>query len=150
MRKTSIERFWAKVKVIDDDDSCWEWQGYIKNTGYAVFRVKGKLQRVHRFSYELHNGFVPKRLDVCHTCDNRKCVRPKHLFIGTRLENMADARQKGRWTHGEKSGTAKLTDSQVNEIRKDPRSQARIARAYDVSGPLISMIKSGKIWKHLL
>lgn len=96
--KSLEEFFWMRVQKCD---GCWEWQGTITNYGYGnIPRVEnGKLKgyRAHRVSWELHhNKKIPEGLCICHHCDNRKCVRPDHLFLGTRKDNWLDAWYKGR------------------------------------------------------
>lgn len=90
-------RFWKYVKKTDN---CWNWIGYINPFGYGRLSMKYMKPNVimaHRFSYELHKGKVPKGLFVLHTCDNRQCVNPKHLWLGTQKDNLQDMSKKGRW-----------------------------------------------------
>lgn len=87
------ERFWAHVA---QSEGCWEWQASVFRTGYGQFRDGGRSMRAHRVAWELVNGPIPEGLHVCHRCDNRKCVRPDHLFLGTRSDNMQDMSAKGR------------------------------------------------------
>ena len=81
---------------IDQSTRCWNWTGAM-SSGYGVMMVGGKRDKVHRISAWIYKGFDrTSGLQVLHHCDNRKCFNPKHLFIGTHLDNMRDAHRKGR------------------------------------------------------
>ena len=85
--------FWS---LVNKTPGCWEWIGRFGNAGYGQVKRNGKNKGAHRISYELTHGAIPAGLCVLHRCDNRKCVRPDHLFLGTKRDNTRDMIQKGR------------------------------------------------------
>lgn len=139
-------RFGTKVKVAES--GCFEWGGHVTKNGYGQVSVSGKPHYAHRIAWELVNGAVPSGKFVCHRCDNRKCVNPNHLFIGSFDDNMADMVAKRRQAHGSKNMHAKLTESDVRKIRASTDRNMDIAVQFNVSRPLISMIRNGRIWKY--
>jgi HNH endonuclease len=146
-----IKRFWSKVNRQGDDD-CWEWKASLTGGGYGRFRFPGCHKLSHRLSWEFTNGAIPDCLDVLHECDNRKCVNPKHLFLGTHQDNMKDRDRKGRTARqkGEKRGQHKLTVEQVEEIRQRYASggisQRQLAREYGIVQQHVSGIVNHRFW----
>lgn len=101
--------FWAGMSKPIEPNECWEWQGSIGGPGYGQMQartIRRAPMTTHTLAYRLSFGPFPKRstrgkrLEVMHTCDNRKCCRPAHLRLGTHLQNMRDAKAKGRLTIG--------------------------------------------------
>ncbi len=150
------ERFWGKVAISDKDD-CWLWAGARFQRGYGKIYSGGKssrLIRAHRVAYELTYGSIPNQLHVLHKCDNPPCVNPRHLFLGTQLDNNRDRYLKGRsrGAKGQSNCNAKLTDDDVRQIHRFVASgdgPTRIAKRYKVSRQLIWQISTGKIWGHV-
>lgn len=104
MKKScDASRFWSKV---DKAAACWQWQGSKFTTGYGAFSIGGKNRAAHRVAYELTHGAIEGGLHICHSCDNRLCVNPLHLFSGTRSDNMRDMVSKGRGGGSAKGTTA--------------------------------------------
>ena len=145
-------RFWEKVKKTK---TCWNWIGSIDDRGYGSIGVNGITKRAHRLSYEMKkNGPIPKGMFVCHKCDNRACVNPNHLFLGTAKDNTQDMINKGRDVHaiGENAGSTKLTKRQVLEIRKryaNGESTRQLAKDFPISHGSIWKIVAGKTWNWL-
>ena len=157
MRKSLEDRFWEKV---DKSDGCWNWTAGHNGRGYGAFYGDGTMLRAHRVSYELHYGPIPKQdsyhgMCVCHSCDNKLCVNPDHLFLGTHQDNMDDMYDKGRDVPlaGIRNGNSKLTESDVLNIRKVSKhglvTQKNLSILYGVSVQLISRVINRGIWSHV-
>lgn len=83
-------------RLVETKDGCLEWTGAKHRQGYGRIRVEGKITFTHRLAWQLSFGAIPKGLFVCHACDNPPCCNPKHLWLGTNLENQRDMFAKGR------------------------------------------------------
>lgn len=144
---TVIDKFFDKI-IYSNETECHLWNAAIGRTGYGRFQVKGKGIYAHRFSYIFWIGLIPEGMCVLHKCDNRSCVNPNHLFLGTYKDNTKDMFNKGRQhlTDGTRNGMAKLTLEQVNKIRNDRRKQRIIAEDYNISTAQVSRIKTNKRW----
>ena len=144
-----LNRFWSKV---NKGSKCWNWTASYCGGGYGKIVIggrKGKLYSSHRLSWEIEYGCIPKGMHICHHCDNKLCVRPSHLFIGTRKDNMQDAVKKERITKGEKQGNSKLIEEQIKSIRTDLRTEMVVASEYNVNRATIGKIKRKETWKHI-
>lgn len=145
----SAARFWAKV---DKSGECWNWTGSRNDQGYGQFRLDGKGRKAHTVALEWELGYLrPPHLDTCHKCDNPSCVRPSHLYFGTRQQNSDDAWARGRTRVGEDRPAAKVTELDVVAIRTDYAAGAEVddlSAAYGLKNSTIRCIVLGFKWKH--
>lgn len=129
----SLEKFWSKVQKTKD---CWLWIAAVNNGGYGAFAYEGRRVMAHRLSYEIEYGPFDKKLFVLHRCDNPRCVRPDHLWLGTQFDNMRDCASKGRnknafrWTKENNPFTGKTRSDREKEIVRQRRQ-----RPYSFIGP---------------
>jgi len=151
--------FMKCIQKNEDPNLCWIWTGKLDQDGYGVFRLTGIGNSAHRASYFFHKGKFNTKLCVCHTCDNRKCVNPDHLWLGTPRENNRDRDLKGRRAdtippifYGKNNNKTKLTEKQVKEIRSlhsKGFTYYKLAKLYPVSATNIRSICLRETWKDL-
>ena len=127
------DRFFGYVRKTT---ACWEWIGAKNQYGYGRFWIDGHLVGAHRFSYERFVGFIPSGAYACHSCGNPGCVNPDHIFLGTQRDNMKDASAKDR--------LGKLTEDQVEQIRKSRRPAKEDAKIFSISHRHVYYIRSGQ------
>jgi hypothetical protein len=141
-------------RIVIQDDGCWAWMGARITSGYGQICFNGRQLLTHRVSYEVHKGPITNGMVIRHSCDIPWCVNPDHLEMGTQQDNISDKVAKGRHAYGEMIGTAKLKEQDVLEIREllstGELLQYKIAERYGVDPKLITNIKHGRIWRHLL
>ena len=152
-RASLMSSFWSRVSKPNGEDGCWEWTGSRKPSGYGGFALRGQWEAAHRASWKIHRGDIPDGLHVLHRCDNRRCVNPSHLFLGTHEDNMADCVAKGRTVRGERKPSAKLTEDDVRAIRSAyvpwKNGVYRLAAEYGVSPGTVTAIVKRRKWAHV-
>jgi hypothetical protein len=148
----NIAKYIALYSITEPNSGCSLWTRSTDSYGYGQLWIGRKSHQVHRMRWSLAKGKIPKGKFVLHRCDVPACNRLKHLFLGTKKDNMRDCVAKGRtfMPKGELHGEAKLTAHKVLKIRADLRSQRAIAKKYGVSQRLIWNIKNDLAWKHLV
>lgn len=170
LSKIDASRFWVNVEMIPFHE-CWEWIAGTQGDGYGSTRNG----LAHRISWTLINGAIPSHLCVLHKCDNRSCVRPSHLYLGTDLDNSKDMVSRGhhyrggptnpatgdrnaaslypdRVPRGVKSGVAKLNERDVLGIRAmalTGKTRLEIARSFMISQTNVTNIINRDNWKHI-
>lgn len=149
--KRRSESFWSKV---DKTTDCWNWTASVNRKGYGRFgnpTMRQGYMGAHRFSWVLTYGEIPDGKWVLHKCDNPRCVRPDHLFLGDAAANVSDQIAKDRWLHGSRNPMAKLTEASALEIREIYSSgnvtYREIGSRFGISPSLVGMIVRGKSWR---
>jgi hypothetical protein len=156
--ESATASFWAHVDRTLPN-GCWEWRGPVcRSSGYGhlpfPIRHDGRCVKVkaHRVAWMVTRGAIPGGLFVCHRCDNKVCVRPDHLFLGTPAENSRDMAAKCRSTFGERSTNAKLTEEHVvavRRLRSQGRTLAALAREFGVNPTTIRAVVRGDTWRRI-
>jgi len=146
-KRTLEERFWWKVKK-GEEGACWLWTASTNGHGYGCLKIDGKMELAHRVSWELNRGTIPDNLCVLHKCDNRPCVNPTHLFLGTYADNSKDCVLKER--NGDRS---KLNAEDVLRMRKihsiEKITQRVLGNLFGVSQSSVNRILNRTRWDHL-
>lgn len=151
-RKPLVERFWGKAKRAGPEQ-CWEWTAALTTKGYGKIKIKGRVVEAHRVSLDLAAGSIPEGLCVLHSCDNRRCVNPNHLRVGTKKDNAVDreGRERSHDRTGENNGRAKLTARLVGRIRAEYRggqcTQKQLASRYGVGRSTIGRAVRRQNWQ---
>ena len=147
--KTDAEfevHFWS---CVEKTENCWEWTAGLDGRGYGAIWRRGRKRRAHRIAYELVNGPIEDSLLACHHCDNKKCVNPAHIFVGTHVDNMQDWTKKGKnklvsdpallkrgdehWTR-QNTKSAKAELAKISERRKSEWKSGRRVAIRDERG----------------
>lgn len=162
-----VEAFWSRVDKSAGPAGCWPWRGYLSTNGYGHVKHGRTVTGAHRVALILSGDGRPPEAMVCHSCDNRSCCNPAHLFAGTQADNMADMAAKGRGPVGDRNGSrrhparlprgsghkrAKLTEVDIPLIRAAAdagESQSSIASRYGVTQTCISHITRRATWAHI-
>jgi hypothetical protein len=151
-----LEKLLRRVNLTKD---CWNWEGPIdslKKGGYGiVYDRETGIQRTHRLMWHYCYGGIPKGMWILHTCDNPRCVRPSHLYLGTNKENVRDRVTRGRGAYGIRNGGGvKLNDVKVVEMRQmyatGKFTKAHLSRVFGITDVHVNRIVNGRNWKHIV
>ena len=150
-----VKRFIQRLDTTSSPTGCWLWTGCRHHQGYGRIGWLGTVTKTHRVAYTLFIGPIPDGMFVLHHCDNPPCCNPDHLYIGTQTDNMRDRKERDRHNapRGSKAGPAKLTESDVLNIRKmlatSTATGVELAMRYNVTPSTISSIRLRKSWTHI-
>ena len=157
---STFEKFISNIA--HGENGCWEWKAGLFSNGYGQFRIGKKKYRAHRLMWSFIHGEIPDGRIICHRCDNPKCCRPSHLFIGTNRDNARDRDSKGRGARGknprkgrkgENNHQSKLNRYSVTVIREKweqgEHTQRELAESFGVSKSQIANIVKKRSWRHI-
>jgi hypothetical protein len=141
----------ARAKIKENvsqasNTGCWIWNLSVVRNGYGQVQITRKKYIVHRLAFAAFNGEIPEGMFVCHSCDNRRCCNPEHLFLGTNSDNMIDSIRKGRFRR------QKLSIQSVRSIFRRKAEGERvehIASVFRTTVAQVYSILSGNSWKHV-
>lgn len=132
----------------DPDSGCLLWQGSTRPNGYGQAVFRQRMWKAHRLAYETWVGAIAGGMLVCHACDNRRCIEPTHLFLGSAADNNNDRDAKGRTAKGERNNS-KLTEEAVRAIRASTAATKALAAEYGVFHTVIWKIRTRRAWAHV-
>lgn len=156
MKRGLVEKHLSNY--VETDTGCWESQGTRHGEGYRIVSISNGAQNgsycylLHRVAYYYHNNIDPTSLVVRHGCDNRCCINPAHLSLGTCADNSRDAVERGRIPKGVDHKLSKLTNKCVVSIKERLHSgekHVQIAKDFSVSDRTINAINKGRTWRHI-
>lgn len=151
-----IKRFESKIiKSVFTGIDCWLFESADHNSfGHRRIWINGRFEGAHRFAYTIYHNQIPDGLEVCHTCDNPRCVNPDHLSLMTKKENQLDKVCKGRHAFGSHNGASVLTEDEVFNMRilkKQGLQLKEIADMYNVSKSTAfnAVSPKSKFWRNV-
>jgi hypothetical protein len=141
-------------KILIDQKGCWNWTDHLEVRGYGRATYNGKTYPAHRLSYMCFEKKIPKGLLVCHKCDNRRCVNPEHLYLGTHHDNSLDRGKRNlkSFQRGESHGNCKFSDAIILEVRKkhsEGQSRSQISKIYNIKYSAVCKIIRRESWNHI-
>lgn len=150
--ESAVERFMSLLEGGKREGvECWEWPLSLNNKGYGQFQTGKGMVLAHRASWFIHHGEIPDGMCILHRCDNRRCCRPDHLFVGTKADNNADMRSKGRHSTKEANaatrGRSKLSAEQIALLKQQALSgtpKRRLAKSFGISASHVARLIEGK------
>lgn len=132
---------------------CWEWTLNKDKAGYGMMTYRQDPIRCHRASYLAFKGPINDNLCVCHTCDNKLCFNPEHLFLGSNADNTADMISKKRQACGSRCGTSKLNEDQIIEMRTlystGNFTQKELGEKFGIHHHKVYEIVNKRTWRHV-
>lgn len=138
------------------DSGCWLWTKSLDLGGYGKCGTTNAAREqffvsAHRLSWETFVGPIPEGMNVLHKCDVRNCINPDHLFLGSQKNNIEDMfrKNRGHIPRGETNGNAKLSESDIRDIRSSTDSHVTVGLRYGVTGEAIAAIRKRRTWRHI-